>query len=636
MKKIIIISILLLFTSLNAMRTSSEFVQSNLKILNDLDLSSSYISNYDFQEFYKNYKKKYTWSYREKLKKADLFIPTIKKILKNNNMPSTFLYLAMAESNFELNARSHKKAIGIWQFMPRTAQMYGLKINYYTDERMDIEKSTRAAVIYLKKLYKMFDKWYLAALAYNCGEARVIEAITRATIDMYCEDNQNCKNDNTIKSYRKIIKNYQEKNTGFNKVYKVYKKVQKWNYNPSINELLIVQDKLERQYLPKESRSYMRKIVTLAMIGRNNNSLINNYIQDEVISTPLRAVKVKGGILLRNIADVIGLNKKQLKALNPHIKKNIIPPEEKLYDIYIPYALLSKFNNNIKNIKSNVFEVHIVKKGDTLGRIARIYGTKYTIIKKYNNLKSNILSINQDLIIPVDPDTFKKPKKYIVKKGDSLDRIARKFGIKYSIIKKYNNLKSNTLSINQKLMIPMDNFYKKNMNYLAKKNISVKQKYKKYIVNKGDTLDYIARKFNTKYWLIKKHNNLKSNTLSINQKLNIPLNTHINTSKKTTYKQYTVKKGDTLDKIAKKFGTNYESIKKSNKLKSNTLSINQNLRIKIDPNTYKSPKSYLVKEGDTLGEIARSFNVPMKRVMKDNYLKTSMINIGDKIVINFQ
>jgi len=453
LNKFIVTFILLFSVNLNATLVSNAYVLDDIKILNDLDLKSSYISNYEFKEFFYKYKNRHKISYQTRINNAKLFIPMIKEILKENNIPETFMYLAMAESNFVLDAKSHKKAMGIWQFIPQTAINNNLKINYYTDERMDIEKSTRAAAKYLNRLHNMFGKWYLAAIAYNCGEARVIEANTRASLDMFCNSSEElCKKNKIIKSYRKLIRDYQLKKVKFSKLYKLYKKIKKLNNKPDLDELLIVQNKLDRQYLPRESRDYIKKIISLAMMSSNYINKNDEYL-NKSITTPIVRVDVKGGILLKNIADVIGISKKQLKQLNPHIKKNIIPPEENKYSIFIPSTKLSKFKNNIKNIKSNVFEIHVVKKGDTLGKIAYIYGTKYNIIKKYNNLKSNILRINQNLIIPVDPDTYKRPKKYFVKKGDTLHGIAKNYDVPLKRLMNDNYLKTSMIHIGDKLVI---------------------------------------------------------------------------------------------------------------------------------------------------------------------------------------
>jgi membrane-bound lytic murein transglycosylase D len=173
LKKLIVV--VLLSSSLFSSLIGNGFLHNDLKVLEELEIDSAFITDYRFQKYYKTFVKKHKNSYTEKLNNAELFIPQIKKILKENNIPSAFLYLVMAESNFVLRASSNKKAMGLWQFIPNTSNAYGLKIDEYIDERMDFVKSTKAAVSYLTKLNKMFDKWYLAAISYNCGEGRVIE-----------------------------------------------------------------------------------------------------------------------------------------------------------------------------------------------------------------------------------------------------------------------------------------------------------------------------------------------------------------------------------------------------------------------------------------------------------------------------
>lgn len=453
MKKIISI-FLLIYTTSYASLVGNGFVQQDLKILNELDIDSSFITDPNFQKFYKKFVKRYESTYTKKLNKAELFIPQIKMVLKKNEIPSAFLFLAMAESNFILKAKSHRKAMGVWQFIPSTSKIYGLKIDDYVDERMDIIKSTQAATEYLNRLHNLFDKWYLAALSYNCGEGRVIEGITRATLDMYCKDN-NCRANKTIRKYRRTIKNYQAKKVKFRELYKIYKVVKNWDYKPDIDELLITQRGLKRQYIPKESRDYIQKIISLAMMN-NSDYLMNdehNHLLNRGISAPIATVQVKGGMLLKNIAEVIGVSKKEIMYLNPHIKRNIIPPAEKEYDIYIPYSQLSRFNANIKSIRPNVFEFHIVKRGESLHSIGKKYGVKYKYIKKFNLLKTNVLSVNQYLVIPIDPDIYKRPKNYTIKRGDTLGKIARNFNVPLDRIIRDNKLKTSMIRIGDKIVI---------------------------------------------------------------------------------------------------------------------------------------------------------------------------------------
>lgn len=453
--QIVLVTVITTFS--NATLVSTSFVHNDLSVLEELDISSNYITDYKLQEEFQNRLKFSKQRYTQKLNNAHLFVPQIKKVLRENNIPSAFLYLVMAESNFVLDASSSKSAKGLWQFMAPTANHYGLRTNEYIDERMDIVKSTEAAVQYLKKLHDMFDKWYLAAVAYNCGEGRVIEGLTRATIDMYCEDvgYNVCQKESRINQFRKTIRLYQTNRVRFNEVNKIYKKVKKWKYKPDIDKLLVVQEGVNRQYLPEESRGYIRKIISLAMMN-NSDFLIkdeNTHLLNRGISDPIASIDVKGGILLRNVAELIGVNKKTLKELNQHIKRDLLPLDDDTYRLYIPYSKLSRYNLNKDNLKSTQYEFYKVKSGDTLASIGREYGLTYKVVKKHNRLKSNFLSIGQELMIPIDPDVYKRPVQYVVKVGDTLARIAANHKVAFKKIMKDNNLKTSMIHIGDKLVI---------------------------------------------------------------------------------------------------------------------------------------------------------------------------------------
>lgn len=205
---------------------------------------------------------------------------------------------------------------------------------------------------------------------------------------------------------------------------------------------------------------------------------------------------------------------------------------------------------------ANMEGYYIVKKGDSLWSIASKNNTTVDNIKKLNNLSSNNLSVGQVLKLSYDTENedIKESNIYTVKKGDSLWLIANKYGTTIDELKNVNNLKSNTLSIGQTLIIPE-----------KKENISKIS----YVVKKGDSLWLIANKYDTTVEKIKSTNNLKGNTLSIGQVLVIPSSSEFIT--------YTVKKGDSLWLIANKYNTTVDNIKKLNNLSSNNLQINQKL-----------------------------------------------------------
>ncbi len=460
----IIFLMLFSFSLLNAVLIGSNFDKRDIHILNELDIDSSFITNYELQKTYSRFLKNPD-HYKEKLSDATLFVPMINNILRSEGIPSSFIYLAMAESNFTLNAKSSAKAMGLWQFMPATGKVFGLKNDLYVDERMDFVKSTYAATKYLNQMHDKFGKWYLAAMAYNAGQGRVIEAITRATIDLYEEKNGlNNPKKAQISKYRQIIRDYQSKRISFNKVNNIYKEVKNWGITPDIYTLLTVQKETKRQYIPNETREYIRKIVALGMM--NNKSFISN--DDSYLlnlgdtATSIATIQVKGGMHLKSIADAIGVNYKELAKLNMHLKEYIVPPHAKDYDIYIPYSKLSRYNLNKDSITNDRFTIYRVKRGDSLASIGKKHKINYSIIKDFNKLKSNILSINQKLIIPIvsskkssiaQTKISNKSKNYYVKNGDTLYKIAQKYDVSVNKLKKDNNLKNNTINIGDKLVL---------------------------------------------------------------------------------------------------------------------------------------------------------------------------------------
>lgn len=202
-------------------------------------------------------------------------------------------------------------------------------------------------------------------------------------------------------------------------------------------------------------------------------------------------------------------------------------------------------------------EIYTVKKGDSLWKIANKYNTTVEKLKSANNLKTNTLSVGQKLVIPSISVSPEVSDTYIVQKGDSLWSIANKFNMTVSELKNLNNLTNNLLSIGQVLKI---------------KDSSNNGKTT-YTVQKGDSLWVIANKYGITTEELKNYNKLTSNLLSIGQVLKIPQ------GKTSTENIYTVKKGDSLWTIANRYNTTVEKIKVLNNLTSNLLSVGQQLKI---------------------------------------------------------
>ena len=281
-------------------------------------------------------------------------------------------------------------------------------------------------------------------------------------------------------------------------------------------------------------------------------------------------------------------------------------------------------------------QTYTVKSGDTLYGISNQFGVSVMDLARANNLSlTDTLSVGKKLTIPSSSGT--NPNNmfiYTVKKGDSLYSIAKKYDTTTDEIIKINNLKTNALSIGQQLKLPE--------NY-TKEDEMILPNYINYTVKKGDNLYSIAKLYNTTPDIIIKDNSLSNNNLSIGQNLKIRVTKdseiieecfgedYIPPTTEET-RLYTVKKGDSLYTIARNYNTTIDKIKNLNNLTSNNLSIGQILKI---PTTSNSNTSiiYTVQKGDSLYSIAKKYNTTIDNIKKKNNLTSNLLSIGKKIII---
>lgn len=374
-------------------------------VLKSFDIDASFLSDPVLTELKK--KKRTHNQYLSFFRAMDngyMFIPKITRILAQSDIPEEFLFLAMAESNFSTKAFSKRRAAGLWQFMPETGKKYGLKVDNYVDERRDLVKSTEAAVRHLTYLHTRFGKWYLAAIAYNCGEGRMNQAIERA----------------------------------------------------GTKDLATLLDP-KKKYLPKESRLYIRKIIVKALIGSDEAYLAQsefNHLLNRANAYPLSTVKLPKGERLSRLARILEMPYSDLRRLNYQLEYDFVPPYSKRYNVYIPSIKLDEFKRNYKpaNLRK-IYLVHTVKKGDNLIKLEKKYSISYKVIQDFNNLKGSILRLKQKLIIPVQKPSKNSDTDYIVKKGDTLIAIARHFHVKVEKLKQINHMKSDTIFIGRALTV---------------------------------------------------------------------------------------------------------------------------------------------------------------------------------------
>ena len=350
------------------------------------------------------------------LERSTQYRPYIVQELKNAGLPEEISWLPLIESGFKIQALSSARALGLWQFIPSTGHKFGLSRNYYIDERMDPEKSTHAAIAYLKELHNLFGDWTTALAAYNCGEFRVLKTIRR----------------------------------------------QKINYLDNFWDLY--------QNLPRETARYVPRFLATVHIV---NNLEKYGISLPSPAKPLAYKKfdIKKQVRLKDIAKEIGLDQNVLKNLNPELRHALLPPET--YALKVPEDKAEIFLSKLDTIKSSysappMFVYHRVRKGDTLSGIAKHYGTSVGAISRCNNIgRSHRIIAGKVLKIPkrnsggaTQAKATRKvrvPKgktiTYKVKRGDNLWIIANRFSTTTKQIMTQNRLSATTLHIGQKLNI---------------------------------------------------------------------------------------------------------------------------------------------------------------------------------------
>jgi membrane-bound lytic murein transglycosylase D len=345
------------------------------------------------------------------------YIPMMIDVLKDNNLPEDLVYIALIESGFNPAAYSRARACGPWQFIRATGKSYGLRIDWWIDERRDPEKSTKAAARYLSDLYDMFGSWYLAGAAYNAGENKIRRAI----------DKHNTKDFWEMSKYR---------------------------------------------YLKKETKDYIPKLIAAIIIAKNPHKYGFNDLE---LNDPLSYTKVAvpDTTDLKVIAKVCKTDYKTIKMLNPELRRGCTPPNFPGYEVKIPYGKKEVFEKNFSKISPSeryTFIKHVIKRGETLSGIACLYNTRIRPIMQLNKIRNpRRIRPGRSLIIPVRSyriakkginnkrkaaqitnerylDANLKELSYIVKKGDTLWDIARKYEIRTSEIRFWNNLgRSNTI-----------------------------------------------------------------------------------------------------------------------------------------------------------------------------------------------
>ena len=408
MQKIIVI-LFFLFQSLHAFLNTDSSYEKQLIALKNFDLPTTFLKDSIFISMKEDVEIYKTKHFLRTLESGDRFAPILQKKMQEAGVPAEFLYLAMTESSFNPMSLSPAKASGLWQFIPETARRYGLVENAFVDERRDPVKSTEAAILYLKHLHSLFGKWYLAALAYNCGEGAVTKAIAKAGTD----------------------------------------------------DISVLLDESQK-YLPKESRLYIRKILMMSFISSSTDFMLDNgseYLLNRANNATFVKVNVPSGTALKDVAESVSVSVHELRSYNPHLKHSFTSPiGDKTY-IYIPQDRQIAFSQNFDQTKQpQKYAVYSTQKNDSIQSIAKRYGTSYQSLMDLNNLKTAAIKPKTDLIVPVGSAPVSSPsvseKVYVIRMGDTLESVAQKFDISVAQLVKVNKKKNALVKVGESIVIP--------------------------------------------------------------------------------------------------------------------------------------------------------------------------------------
>lgn len=495
-----------------------------------------------FINYYTRQRRSYTLRL---MAKRTLYFPLFERYLKEYGLPDQLKYLSIVESALEPKALSRAGALGLWQFMLQTGRMMGLSANAFVDERMDPEKATIAACKYLKFLYETFDQnWELALAAYNCGPGTVSRAIRKA---------------GGIKDFWAI-------------------------YN----------------LLPKETRNYVPifTAVVYSQTFAEEHNLIQNQpfypIESEVIY-------INQNLNLKDFAKKINVCAEDLAELNPALKRGFIHYSMRNYPLRIPADRMDYFLENRESILENSASAivktesvrkisyietdkiyHKIKKGESLNIIANRYGVTTAQLKTWNNLSNNMIHAGRSLVIKRknasekqevsekssvknvvnSTDTQKNTRvtHHTIQSGESLTLIAKKYGISVAQIKQWNNLTSEKIHPNTRLIV----------NESAAKVVQ-REQVKENVTLKNATNTSVNKVEQAKTNLVEKTTPTKESET----------NNAATQTQTITKKQHIVKQGETLWSISNHYNVPINTLKQINKIQHNKLKIGQVLVLSL-------------------------------------------------------
>ena len=373
-----------------------EMGNSKFVIVDDRDGHIPLVRNKTVDQFINYFQTKGRAQFQIWLDRIPEYGQLINGILKENGLPEELLYLAMIESGLNPKAFSRANASGMWQFIYSTAKSYGLKRDWYVDERRDPKKSTEAACKYLIDLYEEFDHWYLALAAYNSGSGRVQRAM----------------------------------------------------------RLHQTSDFWQLHSLPRETRNYIPYYLSAAIISKNPTEYgFETYSDKRKAPFEFEIVELEKSADLSVLARSAGTSLKTLQYYNPELRQSATPKDGS-YNLRLPIGTNDQFTANFNSLPegqrfATQYVLHKVRRGESLWTISKKYKVSIHDLASVNKIRNRSkIRVGQKLTIPIrgayatsdgPPGHIKVV--YTVRKGDTLGHIAQDYGTRANKIRRWNNLK---------------------------------------------------------------------------------------------------------------------------------------------------------------------------------------------------
>jgi membrane-bound lytic murein transglycosylase D len=420
------------------------------------------------------------------LDRSRLYLFHIVEEVQKRGMPMEIALLPMVESAYNPQAYSPSHAAGIWQFIPSTGKNYGLQQNVWYDGRRDVTAATQAALDYLQKLYVDFGSWELALAAYNCGEGCVSRAIQKNAARGLPTD------------YLSLP-------------------------------------------LPPETRHYVPKLMAIRQLVMDPDSfgVSLNDIPNEPYFTQ---VSINTGAMdVPSCARLAGLSVEEFLSLNPAFPRKLIKSGSEV-SVLVPVSNAEIFQANLDKGEWDSWQPVTARKGMTVAEIAEQFGTTSARLAEHNqlHLRNGKLIKDQVILAPVsNAEDSELPaaswqeaeadaraagstpaRYYVVRKGGTVELVARKVGVRASDLKRWNRLKSSRVRAGQRLIIkPATNA--ESATLLAGSARQPASGVTRYTVRRGDTLYSIASRFKVSVSELKAWNKLRSSSVPAGKRLTI-------------------------------------------------------------------------------------------------------------------